>query len=330
MVGLGAADPVVATDTTSAPAVEPFRSMLLRHGLRLDRAQTTTLQINVGLRCNQTCKHCHLDAGPGRTEMMGEATLDAVASVAARVPFEVIDITGGAPELNPHLPVMVEKLAPLTPRIMVRTNLSALEVVGLNRFLEIFEKHRVVLVASFPSSSPSQTDAQRGRGIFETSLRMMRMLNRNGYGMEDSGLELNLVSNPVGAFLPSSQSQLEARFHSLLKDKWSVAFNHLYTFANVPLGRFGKWLTASGNYERYMTRLVSSFNPCAVEGLMCRTLISVSWDGFLYDCDFNQARGLFMGSRRTHISELQGPPQAGVPIAVGDHCYTCTAGAGFT
>jgi radical SAM/Cys-rich protein len=261
---------------------------------------------------------------------MSDATVDAVASMAARVPFEVIDITGGAPELNPHLPVMVERLAPLTSRLMVRTNLSALEELGPDGFLEVFEKHRVGLVASFPSLSPSQTDAQRGSGIFETSLRMLRILNRVGYGMKGSGLELNLVSNPVGAFLPSSQSQLEARFHSLLKDKWSIVFNHLYTFANVPLGRFGKWLTASGNYERYMTRLLSSFNPCAVEGLMCRTLISVSWDGFLYDCDFNQAKGLFMGSRKTHISELHAPLQPDVPIAVGDHCYTCTAGAGFT
>jgi radical SAM/Cys-rich protein len=318
------------THAISAPAVEPFRSMLLRHALRLDRDRTTTLQVNVGLRCNQTCKHCHLDAGPGRSEMMSEATLDAVASAAARVPFEVIDITGGAPELNPHLPVMVERLAPLTARLMVRTNLSALEELGPDGLFEVFLRYRVGLVASFPALSPSQTDAQRGSGIFETTLRMLRVLNRIGYGVEGSGLDLDIVSNPVGAFLPSSQGQLEARFRSLLKDKWSILFNRLYTFANVPLGRFGRWLTASGNYERYMTRLVSSFNPCAVEGLMCRTLISVSWDGFLYDCDFNQAKGFFMGSRKTHISELQAPPRADVPIAVGDHCYTCTAGAGFT
>jgi radical SAM/Cys-rich protein len=263
-------------------------------------------------------------------EMMGEATLDAVASVAARVPFEVIDITGGAPELNPHLPLMIERLAPLSSRFMIRTNLSALEAVGPDRLLGLFEKHRVVVVASFPSSSPGQTDAQRGAGIFETSLRVLKVLNRIGYGMEDSGLELDLVSNPVGAFLPSSQSQLEARFRKLLKEKWSIAFNHLYTFANVPLGRFGEWLLATGNYERYISRLISSFNPCAVEALMCRTLISVSWDGYLFDCDFNQATGLFLGNRKTHISELRALPQAGIPIAVGDHCYTCTAGAGFT
>lgn len=284
----------------------------------------------MGLLCNQVCKHCHLEAGPARRELMDEATMAEVISYAGRTHFEIIDITGGAPELHPHLLSFIDRLAPLTGHLMVRSNLSAMEESHPERFVEEFSKHRVVVVASLPSTSPGQTDAQRGKGVFEKCVRALKRLNEAGYGNEAKGLELNLVSNPTGAFLPPPQAQAEKRFRDLLMGKWGIRFNRLFTFANAPLGRFRQWLWASGNLESYLLRLAGGFNPCAVGGLMCRSLVSVSWDGNLYDCDFNLAKGLPLGGFRTQVSHMEGPPVPGSPIAVGDHCYTCTAGAGFT
>jgi radical SAM/Cys-rich protein len=310
--------------------LEPFHQTLARHDLKLERAKTTTLQINVGLLCNQSCRHCHLGAGAHRQENMTARTAEEVIAYAERSHFEVIDITGGAPELNPNIETLIERLSALAPRIMIRSNLSVLEERSHGQMMGLLKDHRVVIVASFPSPNEAQVDSQRGKGIFKASIDTVRKLNGMGYGQNGTGLELNLVSNPTGAFLPTHQEQMEQRFREVLKKKWGIVFNHLFTFANVPLGRFREWLTQSGNLERYLQRLVSSFNPCAVEGLMCRTLISVSWDGFLYDCDFNLARDLPLGGKRTHVSSMEGPPKPGTPVAVGDHCYTCTAGAGFT
>jgi radical SAM/Cys-rich protein len=312
------------------PSFVSFQSTLSRYGIRLKRGRTTTMQVNVGLLCNQTCRHCHLEAGPRRTELMDKKVLDEVAAFAERGRFETIDITGGAPELNPHLVSIIEGLAPLAHNFMVRTNLSALEKVDTNRLISVFRDHGVVLVASFPSLNQSQTDSQRGKNIFQTSISMLRRLNAFGYGLEGTGLELNLVSNPTGAFLPASQPQTEMRFRQVLEKKWGIFFNQIFNFANVPLGRFRQWLLQSGNFETYIQKLVSTFNPCAIEGLMCRRLISISWEGYLYDCDFNLAEGIFMGGRKKHVSEMVGPPEQGSPIATADHCYTCTAGAGFT
>lgn len=309
--------------------VTPFKAALIRHHLKLVRKSAHTLQINLGFLCNQTCRHCHLDAGPRCEENMDGATLDAVVAYARRSRFEAIDITGGAPELNPHLPDLIEKVSPLTARIMLRSNLSALRA-RMPRLIEPLKSHRVVIVASFPSLNAGQTDSQRGDGIFKESITVLRELNAAGYGRDGSGLELNLVSNPTGAFLPPDQEQTEKRYHLILRKKWNVTFNRLFNFANVPLGRFREWLIKSGNFESYMHKLISSFNPCAVEGLMCRTLVSVSWDGYLYDCDFNLAKGLYLGGKKTHVSEMPGPPQPGTPIITADHCYTCAAGSGFT
>ena len=310
--------------------VESFRRTLFRHGLRLERAQTTTLQINVCLLCNQICKHCHLDAGPKRTEVMDEATFNDVVAFARKGRFETIDITGGAPELHPNLISMIERLSPLGHRLMVRSNLSALEEGNPERFIGVFKKHCVVVVASLPSVDPAQTESQRGKGVFEKSISGLKRLNAAGYGREGTGLELDLVSNPTGAFLPPSQVQAQERFRVLLKKRWGIVFNNLFTFANVPLGRFRQWLHASGNLKNYTERLASSFNPCVVEGLMCRTLMSVAWDGYCYDCDFNLAARLPMAGIKSHISEMERPPEPGTPVAVGDHCYTCAAGSGFT
>jgi len=315
---------------TNALSVEPFRLTLAKHGLELTRGQTNTLQVNTGLLCNQACRHCHLEAGPSRKEVMDAGTADEVVAFAQRGHFQVIDITGGAPELNPNLATMLERLSPLAPRVMLRSNLTALTNGGRNFLMDVCKEHRVVIVASFPSLNMSQSEAQRGKGIFDKSIATLRKLNSMGYGQDGSELEIDLVSNPTGAFLPASQAQEEKRFRRELQRRWGIVFNHVYTFANVPLGRFRQWLQHSGNLEKYLHNLASRFNPCSVEGLMCRTLIAVSWDGYLFDCDFNLARQRYMGGRKIHISEMDGSPKAGTPIAVSDHCYTCTAGSGFT
>jgi radical SAM/Cys-rich protein len=303
--------------------------MLTQHHLELVRKPAQTLQINMGFLCNQTCQHCHLNAGPGRKENMDADTLEEVVAYARRSRFEAIDITGGAPELNPHLADLIAKVSTLAPRIMLRSNLSALQT-NMHPLIESLKSHRVVIVASFPSLNVAQTDSQRGNGIFEESIGALQQLNAAGYGRNGSGLELNLVSNPTGAFLPPGQEQTEKRYHQILEKKWKVTFTSLFNFANAPLGRFRQWLIQSGNFENYVQKLILNFNPCAIEGLMCRTLVSVSWDGHLYDCDFNLARGLYMGGKKIHVSDMPGPPQPGAPIITADHCYTCAAGSGFT
>jgi len=308
----------------------PFSLALSRHGLKLNRATTHTLQVNVGFLCNQTCRHCHLSAGPGRKENMEPGIVDEVVSYARRSSFETIDITGGAPEMNPGIGALIEGVFPLAPRIMLRSNLSVLNDGKRDQLLKMLKAYRVVVVASFPSLNEFQFNSQRGDGIFQNSIAALKKLNATGYGHDGSGLELNLVSNPTGAFVPPSQAETEKRFRKILKKKWGIVFNNLFNFANTPLGRFRQWLVKSGNFFAYMEKLSTGFNPCAVEGLMCRSLVSVAWDGYLYDCDFNIAGGLFMGGRKMHVSEMPGPPEPDSHIATADHCYTCTAGAGFT
>ena len=213
---------------------------------------------------------------------------------------------------------------------MLRANLTALTDGNHDHLYDLLVRFKVVVVASFPSTSASQLEAQRGRGVFDQSIRALKKLNDLGYGRTGSGLELNLVSNPSGAFLPQEQDKAEKRFRKQLNDKFGLTFNSLFTFANVPLGRFRRWLEESGNYQSYLERLAGNFNPCALDGVMCRTQVSVDWDGYLYDCDFNLARGLPLAGRRIHVTEMDGPPEPGTPIAVANHCFTCTAGAGFT
>ncbi len=310
--------------------MESFSQILARHNLTLSRSKTDILQVNVGLLCNQSCRHCHLEAGPTRKEVMDRRTMDQIIAFAERGKFAIIDITGGAPEMVAGLEYLIESLAPLTQKLMLRSNLTALADRNHDGLLSLCQNHSVAIVASFPSTNERQTESQRGRGVLERSVEMLRKLNTLGYGRNGSRLELNLVSNPAGAFLPTSQCQAEKRFKQELNRKWSITFNNLHTFANIPLGRFGKWLTKSGNYEGYLQKLSDSFNPETLKGLMCRNLLSVSWDGYLYDCDFNQAAGLYLSSTPKHVSEMDTPPEYGTPIAVGDHCYACTAGSGFT
>ena len=314
----------------SPTSIETFRHTLSVHGLGMLRGETNTLQINVGFLCNQSCRHCHLRAGPDRKENMNFKTAGEVVDYARRSSFETIDITGGAPELNSCIVLLIEELSPLSSRIMVRSNLSALNDGKHEHLFELFKERQVQIVASFPSLNQGQTDSQRGKGIFDMSVSALKKLNSLGYGLEGSGLELNLVSDPTGAFLAPSQAKTEKRFRTVLQQKWGIVFNNLYNFTNMPLGRFRDWLVKSGNLEKYIDKLASAFNPCAVDGVMCRTILSVSWDGYLYDCDFNIVKGLHLGGRKIHVSEMQGAPEPGSSIAVGDHCYTCSAGAGFT
>ena len=310
--------------------IKSFKQTLAGNGIELARGKTTALQINMGFLCNQTCRHCHLSAGPDRKENMTSETVDQVVAYARRGNFETVDITGGAPELNPNLVDLIEKLGTLSVKVILRSNLSALENNGNGRLIHFLKNHSVAIVASLPSLNKSQLESQRGEGIFEKSIHSIKRLNEIGYGQAGSGLELNLVANPTGAFLPAPQEETEKRFRQILEKKWGICFNNLFNFANVPLGRFREWLEETRNLEGYISKLSSAFNPCAIEGLMCRKLVSLSWDGFLYDCDFNLAGELPFGGLRIHVSEMQDSPEEGSPIAVSDHCFTCTAGTGFT
>lgn len=311
-----------------ADAPGAFAAALARAGRTLVRAETTTLQVNVGLLCNQACRHCHLGAGPGRGEIMSRETMAEVVACARRCAFRAVDVTGGAPELVPGIEELLERLAAATPRLIFRANLTAL--AGRGALVGLLGGLGARVVASFPSLSEAQTDAQRGRGVFAASLEGLRRLNAAGFGQEGSGLELDLVSNPVGAFLPPAQGEAQRRFRDELARRWGIRFGRLYTFANVPLGRFREWLCATGNLEGYLRRLEERFNPCAVDGLMCRSLVSAGWDGTLHDCDFNLALGIPLGGAHRHVSELAAPPESGATIATGDHCFACTAGSGFT
>lgn len=315
---------------SSPPCIEAFSRTLERCGLELRRGRATVLQVNVGFLCDLACRHCHLEAGPARTEVMAPETMEEVIAYASRCRFQVIDITGGAPELVPRIDRLVSGLAPLASTLIFRTNLSALLTPGAAHLPGLLKSVGAAIVASFPSVNAGQAEAQRGRGITERSIAALKLLNDLGYGREGSGLELDLVANPTGAFLPPSQCEAERKFRRDLERKYGVVFSHLYTFANVPLGRFRRWLEESGNLEGYLQRLAGSFNPATVPGLMCRTLVSVAWDGHLYDCDFNLAAGRGLGGERRHVSRMTGLPAEGTPIPTDDYCYACTAGSGFT
>jgi radical SAM/Cys-rich protein len=309
--------------------VNNFQKILAEQDLQLLRGKTTTLQINVGRLCNLACKHCHVDAGPGHQEVMSRETMDAIISFATEHKFSVIDITGGAPELVPGIDHLLENLVPLANTVMLRTNLVALLDEKNRKLLDLFCRLKVALVASFPSVNKGQADAQRGDGVWEQSIAMLQRLNSLGYGKTHTGLELYLVSNPAGAFMPVDQCTAEKKFKTDLAKRWGIEFTGLFTFANVPMGRFKKWLESSGNLDGYMKKLSDSFNPNTLDGLMCRNLINISWDGYLYDCDFNMAAGIPYSGTPMHVSQAMGPEE-GCTIMTDDYCFACTAGAGFT
>jgi radical SAM/Cys-rich protein len=308
----------------------PFEAALGDSGLAPLCAQgLRVFQINLGKMCNQTCKHCHVDAGPERREIMPRATIETCLHVLATTEIPVVDLTGGAPELNPEFRWLVAQVRGLSRHVMDRCNLTILLAPGFRDLPEFLASHRVEIVASLPSFLGRNTDAQRGDGVFEDSIEALRRLNALGYGREGSGLTLNLVHNPVGAFLPGRQASLEADFRRELARRYAIVFNNLFVITNMPINRFLEFLLRSGQYETYMERLIAAYNPAAAAGVMCRTTISVGWDGRLYDCDFNQMLELPMApDQPQHISEFDPVQLAGRRITTGLHCYGCTAGAG--
>jgi len=314
----------------STAAIPAFTTKLKDAGLP-DLAATgiQVMQINVGKQCNQSCAHCHVDAGPDRQEQMTRETADLCLAVLARTDIPTVDITGGAPELNPEFRRIVIEARTLGRHVMDRCNLTILAQRGQEDLAAFLAEHRVEVVASLPYYQERETDRQRGHGVFGRSIDGLRTLNELGYGQPDSGLTLNLVYNPVGAFLPAAQLSMEADFRRQLERKHGVVFNHLYAITNMPISRYLEFLISSGNYEAYMQRLVSAFNPGATAGVMCRTMLSVGWDGTLYDCDFNQMLERPVGfGAPAHIAHFD-PARLGTRrIVTGRHCYGCTAGAG--
>jgi radical SAM/Cys-rich protein len=289
----------------------------------------TVFQINVGKLCNQTCRHCHVDAGSDRSERMSRETAELCMRALAQTEIPTVDITGGAPELNPNFRWLVEQARGLNRHVMDRCNLSVLLLPSQADLAEFLAAHRVEIVASLPYYKETQTDAQRGEGVFGKSIEGLRRLNQLGYGKPDTGLVLNLVHNPVGAYLPPKQEAIESQFRKALGTRHGIEFNRLYTITNMPISRFLEFLVESGNYEAYMQRLTQAFNPAAAAGVMCRYTLSVGWDGTLYDCDFNQMLDLpVAGGAPRHIREFDVTALARRSIVIGNHCYGCTAGNG--
>jgi len=294
----------------------------------LDFAKLETLQVNVGNKCNQVCKHCHIEAGPSGERVMGRPVIEKIIDFLKNYPHIILDITGGAPELNPHFRFLVEKAAKFLDRIMVRTNLTVFFENGQGDLPDFYRTHKVVLISSMPCYLQENVDCQRGDGVYEKSIKALTMLNEIGYGDE---LELNLVYNPGGAFLPPQQNQLEADYKKYILENYGIRFNHLFTIVNAPLGRFKKFLDSNGQYEIYMQLLEKNYNPQAAMNIMCRSLVSVDYRGELFNCDFNQVVGLPIRNKEDRvmtIAHLEELVQTGFRIETGHHCYCCTAGAG--
>ncbi len=309
----------------------PFQEKLGDIGLfPLRPTAISIFQINVGKMCNQVCKHCHVDAGPDRKEIMTRETMQQCLDVLDAYPnLKTVDLTGGAPEMNPDFRWFVEHISARGVHIIVRCNLT---IIRANKkyydLPQFFKQHGVEVVSSLPFYTADRTDRQRGDGVFEDSIKALQMLNEVGYGVEGTGLKLNLVFNPAGAFLPPSQEALEREFKTALLKDFGITFNDLYAITNLPISRYLQYLLESGNYEKYMSKLIAAFNPTAAAGVMCRTTISIGWDGFLYDCDFNQMLDLKVASRGKHISQFDLEALEARDIIVAQHCYGCTAGAG--
>jgi len=316
-----------------APEI-PFDAELRRHGLApLSRIEPRTLQVNVGKVCNQACHHCHVDAGPARTEKMDRRVAGRVVDLLAHSPsIEIVDITGGAPELNQHFRFLVQSARRLERDVIVRCNLTVILQLGMDWLPRFYLDHRVRLVCSLPCYTVENVDKQRGGGVFAKSIEALHLLNDLGYGMPETALTLDLVYNPVGAFLPPAQAELEKRYHQELRDGFGVEFNHLLTITNMPIKRFVDQLRRAGSEREYMGLLVNHFNPATVSTVMCRDLVSVGYEGTLYDCDFNQMLSMPMlnsSSRALTIFDIDDLREVTCArIATGSHCFGCTAGAG--
>jgi radical SAM/Cys-rich protein len=289
-------------------------------------------QINMGKMCNQVCDHCHVDAGPDRKEIMTKETMQYCIDLIGTKQFSTVDLTGGAPEMNPDFRWFIEEIRKVNTSctIIVRSNLT---IIRANKkyydLPEFFKKHNLEVTSSLPYFEAARTDKQRGEGVFEASIKALEQLNALGYGIPGSGLTLNLVYNPAGAFLPDSQESLEKLFKSKLKDKYNIVFNSLFAITNLPISRYLNYLVVSDNLEDYMEALLDAYNPVAAAGVMCRNTVSIGWDGFLYDCDFNQMLDLKVAAPKSqHLKDFDLEALNKRDIIINQHCYGCTAGAG--
>lgn len=312
------------------PEIPPFDEKVVEAGLApLTAGNVGIFQINIGKMCNQACAHCHVDAGPDRQEIMSRETMEECIAALEQLDVHTVDITGGAPEMNPHFRWLVRELHARRKHIMVRCNLTIVVAnPKFNDLPEFYKQHNVEVTGSLPFYRADRTDRQRGQGVFENSIAALKLLNDIGYGRPDSPLVLNLVYNPSGAFLPGNQEQMEKDFKKELKKNYNIDFTRLFCITNMPISRYLEYLVNSGNYDRYMDRLVTAFNPAAALNVMCRNTLSVSWDGYLYDCDFNQMLDLKIAGSHNHIRDFQPASLLGRQIRVNQHCYGCTAGSG--
>lgn len=309
-----------------------FAATLQRHGLQLRRTSARVLQLNVGKRCNLTCNHCHVNAGPARREIMTRETIDRVLDWQRRARLPVVDLTGGAPEMIPDFRYLLSSLRAIDPQgtLIDRCNLTILQEPGYERSAEDLAAHRVEIIASMPCYSAANVNAQRGEGVFDASITALQRLNALGYGLNPA-LPLHLVYNPIGATLPAPQAELEADYKRELSTHFGIHFNSLYTITNLPIARFAAWLRQHRQYQEYMDLLVQSFNRATVDALMCRDTISVSWRGEVFDCDFNQMMNMPLGGAERgarFLWDLDAASLESEQVAVADHCFGCTAGAG--
>ncbi len=309
----------------------PFKDKIAESGWKTIRPdKITVFQLNIGKLCNQTCAHCHVDAGPDRKEEnMDRATLEKCLEIIAHPNFTTVDITGGAPEMNAHFRWFVEECTKMGKQVIDRCNLTIIEANKKYHDLpEFLAKHKVQVVSSLPYFSKTRTDAQRGDGVFNDSIKALKRLNDVGYGKEGTGLVLDLVFNPSGAFLPGDQAALELEFKAQLKRRFDIEFNNLYAITNLPISRFLDYLIDTKNYQSYMEKLLEAYNPMTVESVMCRNMISVSWDGYIHDCDFNQMLDLKVAAKSKHINDFDYDDLMDRDVILNNHCYGCTAGAG--
>ena len=294
---------------------------------QITRLSIRTLQVNLGYKCNQSCLHCHVNASPKRTEMMNKDTIDEVINFSYQNNVGTVDLTGGAPEMNQYFQYMIKKLREKNIHIIDRCNLTILEEKGMSRMIDFLAEHKVEIVASLPCYKDINVDAQRGIGVFTKSIKALQRLNKKGYGLNKK-LMLNLVYNPQGAELPPKQSELELEYKSYLLENYNILFNNLFTITNMPINRFGSTLISKKIFHSYMDLLKSTFSHIAKENVMCRNLLSIDYEGYVYDCDFNQMLGVDISNKKTHITDIKKDELVNKIIATGDHCYGCTAGSG--
>lgn len=305
-----------------------FESILEKHSISLRAREIEIFQINMGKMCNLACKHCHVEAGPNRKEIMNRETLEKCLKLIDKHNFKTIDLTGGTPEVNPHFRWFISELGKRQKEVLVRSNLVVLLENEYSDMVELLTKNKITLIASFPHIQKDRTDKQRGNGVYDGLINIIRILNNLGYGINPE-LKLHLVHNPVGAYLPGNQIVLEQEYKKVLQNEYGIQFNSLYCITNMPIGRYLNFLKSSGNYESYMEELVNAFNPAAARNVMCVNTLSISYDGFLYDCDFNQMINLKLkNGLPQHLDDFDLEKLAGREISIEDHCFGCTAGSG--